>query len=115
MNWKVQAKQQFLNNRTPGHLKEIKVEEWGISVFYWPQLSMAEKEAVAVAYEGKNEHAAHVAQLIARARNEHGDPLFTERERDDLMMRYSPDVIERVSTQMMASEAPKVEDAEKNS
>lgn len=116
MNWKIQAKQHFLNLRTPAQLKEIKVPEWVISVFFWPSLSMAEKRAVSTAYgagDRRDENAAHIEQLLFRARDQHGDLLFAEREREDLLQRYSPEVIARISTEMMA-DTPKAEEAEKN-
>lgn len=116
MSWKVQAKQNFLEQRTPAQLKEIPVKEWGISVYYWPKLSMAEKRAVANAYRAEvsqDVQGAQIEQIIVRARDEHGDALFSEKERGDLMQRYDPAVIERVTNAMMA-DAVTTEDAEKN-
>lgn len=108
--WKIQAKQGFADQRQIPQLKAIDVTEWDIKVYYWPAMTLAEKRLVSMGYAGNDVSTAHVAQLIARGRDENGRNLFREQEREDLMTRYDPTVIERISMVMMKDrETPSVD------
>lgn len=114
--WKLKPKQAFADLRQPSTLIEIKVDGWDISVYYWRAMNVAEKRAVQIAYASNDVYNAHVSQLIARARNDQGQPLYTEREREDLMTRWSADEIERVSLIMLKDrDEPTLETETKNS
>jgi len=41
MDWKAKAQAQFKERRSPDALLEVPVPEWGISVYYWPDLTLA--------------------------------------------------------------------------
>lgn len=110
-DWKIAAKQNFLNNRSPEKLREIKVDEWGISVFYWPVRSMAEDRAIKLGFQPGakidggvafrvDTIAGYVTELIARGRDQHGRNLFNENEFDDILKNYDQYIVERVVLQM---------------
>lgn len=112
-DWKIQAKQHFLNNRSPERLREIPVPEWGISVYYYPVRSMAEDRAIKVGFQSGQKIdgggigsfrvdtiAGHVTELIARARDQHGRNLFAENEFDDVLKNYDQSVVERIVGEM---------------
>lgn len=112
-DWKIQAKQHFLNNRSPERLREIQVPEWGISVYYYPVRSMAEDRAIKVGFQSGQKIdgsgigsfrvdtiAGHVTELIARARDQHGRNLFAENEFDDVLKNYDQSVVERIVGEM---------------
>ena len=43
MNWKEQAKSQFADRRTPETLIPIVVPEWNTTIYYWPDMTLAER------------------------------------------------------------------------
>jgi hypothetical protein len=122
----LKAKQHFANFRSPEKLLEIKVPEWdGMSIWYWPHLSLGERRAVQNAGQlgmtvnqnlgdmVKVDSAARQAmEVIVRARDEHGRLIFEESEFTGLM-QVDPGVVARISNAMM-SEYSDVENVEKN-
>jgi hypothetical protein len=124
-DWKVQAKQHFANRRSPELLREIPVPEWGISVFYWPAISLAEDRAIKVGFQpgskidGDGVRAirvdaigGRVTELVVRGRDQHGRRLFADDEFDDVLKGYDPAVVERVISKM-ETEYSDAESAEK--
>jgi hypothetical protein len=114
-SWKVQAKQSFLETRDPARLKEIKVEEWGRSVYFWPSMTLDERQTVNLAHDQGGDWAGIRETIIVRVRDQGGNLLFTPSERDDLRLKYDPMVLKNIVLAMIP-ETPAVtpEDAEKN-
>jgi len=118
MHWKDQAKAQFKARRTPDTLEEIAVPEWGVSVWYWPDMTLQERREIYLLAKQEDGHTvldleAMAVSLIVRARDSSGKKLFSMPEKRELMTEYDPDVISRVVGQMSTA-AETVEDAEKN-
>lgn len=115
-SWKIQAKQNFLNGRSPEKLVPIEVKEWGISVYYWPEMTLAERRAISLAYQSAEQGdmlGGILETLLVRARNEVGQLLFSESERKDLLERYDPKVMSRIVGSMNIVSSS-LETAEKN-
>lgn len=94
-------------------LRAIPVPEWGLTVYVYPltlrQLSIINAE--------KDSFSRIARQLIVRAKDAEGAPLFDEEDFEKLLSHgmgpYGPEVVARVVTAMQAGDAP-AEDAEKN-
>lgn len=118
MNWKEQAKSQFAERRTPETLVAIPVPAWKTTVYFWPDMTLAERREIFMLAKQKGEETildleAMAVTLIVRARDSEGKRLFSKGERMELMNEYDPEVIAEVVS-AMNSPAPTVEDAEKN-
>lgn len=118
MNWKEQAKAQFAERRTPETLIAIPVSAWNTTVYYWSNMTLAERREIFMLAKQRGDETildleAMAITLIVRARDKEGKRLFAKAERIELMNEYDPEIItEIVST--MNSGIPTVEDAEKN-
>lgn len=118
----LKAKTHFANFRSPEMLKEIKVPEWEISIFYWPHLSMGERRAINLAAQGgfridDDEQRAIIdryrrdeMEIKARARDQHGRLLFNQ---SDDFSSVDPGVVERIVGEM-TDEYTTPETVEKN-
>lgn len=118
MDWKAAARAQFQERRSLDTLVEIPVPEWGISVFYWPDMTLAERREIFLFAKQEGDKTTLDLEAMAvtiqmRARDKHGAKLFGRVERKDLMNEYDPDVLVRIVTEMNSGGIP-VEDAEKN-
>lgn len=121
----LKAKQHFANFRAAEMLREIKVPEWGLSLWYWPHLSVGERRAIHIAAQAGykingedsramiDRHGREVMEIIARARDVQGKLLFNESQFHHFLA-VDPGVIERISAQM-TDEYTSPEDVEKNS
>jgi hypothetical protein len=117
-HWKDRAKESFKARRSPDTLVEIPVPEWGISVWYWPDMTLQERREIYLLAKQEDGQTildleAMAVSLIVRARDSAGKKLFAMPEKRELMTEYDPDVISRV-VGSMASGGLTVEDAEKN-
>jgi len=117
-HWKDRAKESFKARRSPDTLVEIPVAEWGISVFYWPDMTLQERRDIYLLAKQEDGHTildleAMAVSLIVRARDSSGKKLFAMPEKRELMTEYDPDVISRVVGSMNTGGLT-VEDAEKN-
>lgn len=120
MSWKDAAKAQFKERRSQEALREIPVPEWGISVHYWPEMTLAERRDIFLLAKQDGERTtldleAIAMTLIVRARDASGVRLFNKAERIELMNQYDPEVMTRIVAEMNGGTvSPTVEDAEKN-
>lgn len=118
MNWKEQAKAQFAERRKPETLVAIPVQAWNTTVYYWPDMTLAERREIFMLAKQKGDETvldleAMAMTLIVRARDREGKRLFAKAERMELMNDYDPEVITEIVSAMNSS-IPTVEDAEKN-
>jgi hypothetical protein len=117
----LKAKQHFANFRSPEKLVEIKVPEWGVSIWYWPHLSVGEKRAIEnassmgvsmadVAADGvrrvKTDNLGRqVTEVICRSRDQHGRLLFSEADFEGFIDRtgaagVDPEIVRRITGEM---------------
>ncbi len=118
MDWKAKAQAQFKERRSPDALLEVPVPEWGISVYYWPDMTLAERREIFLFAKQDGDKTildleAMAVTVQVRARDKHGAKLFGRVERKDLMNEYDPDVLVRIVTEMNTG-GVNIEDAEKN-
>lgn len=118
MNWKEQAKAQFAERRRPETLVAIPVPAWNTTVYYWPDMTLAERREIFMLAKQKGDETildleAMAITMIVRARDRDGKRLFSKGERLELMNDYDPEVIASIVAAMNTS-AETVEDAEKN-
>lgn len=105
MSWKDAAKAQFKERRSPENLKEIPVPEWGISVYYWAEMTLSERRDIFLYAKQDGDKTildleAMAMTLIVRARDSTGARLFSKAERMELMNQYDPDVLVRIVAEM---------------
>ena len=88
-------------------LKEIKVEEWDGSVFYYDPPNIAERNKVLEFYDAQKDRFspdALIAMFMVRARNQDGSPVFSRATWDESFKRvqnhYDPDVVQKVCNEM---------------
>ena len=108
MNWKEQAKSQFAERRKPETLVAIPVPAWKTTVFFWPDMTLAERREIFMLAKQKGDETvldleAMAITLIVRARDIEGK----------LMNDYDPEVIAEIVS-AMNTPVPSIEDAEKN-
>lgn len=118
MNWKEQAKAQFAERRKPETLVAIPVQAWNTTVYYWPDMTLAERREIFMLAKQKGEETildleAMAITLIVRARDKEGKRMFSRAERIELLNEYDPDVIAQIVS-AMNTPVPTIEDAEKN-
>jgi hypothetical protein len=118
MNWKQQAKSQFAERRTPDTLVAIPVPAWNTTLYFWPDMTLAERREIFMLAKQKGDETildleAMAITLIVRARDKEGKRLFSKAERIELMNEYDPEVITEIVS-AMNSAVPSIEDAEKN-
>ena len=119
MDWKAKAQAQFKERRSPDALLEIPVPEWGISVFYWPDMTLAERREIFLLAKQDGDNTildleAMAVTIQERARDKSGARLFGKAERRDLMNDYDPDIIARIVSAMNGGTIQSVEVAEGN-
>lgn len=120
MNWKETAKAQFKERRSPENLKQIPVPEWGITVHFWPDMTLAERREIFLLAKQDGDKTildleAIAVTLIVRARDSSGMKLFNKAERLELMNNYDPDVMTRIVAEMNdGTVAENPDTAEKN-
>lgn len=106
-------------------LKEVKVEKWGGSVFYYDPPSIAERNKVLEYYDAAKDRFspdALIAMFMVRARKEDGTPMFSRAGWDESFKRvsnnYDPDVVQYICNEMggiiSVFGRVKPEEAEKN-
>lgn len=118
MNWKEQAKSQFAERRKPDTLVAIPVPAWNTTVYFWPDMTLAERREIFMLAKQKGEETildleAMAVTLIVRARDKDGKRLFHKAERMELMNDYDPEVITEIVA-AMNSPVLTVEQAEGN-
>ena len=117
MNWKEQAKSQFADRRTPETLIPIVVPEWNTTIYYWPDMTLAERREIFLLAKQQGDATvldleAMATTLIVRARDVEGWRVFSKAERIELLNNYDPEVIAKIVSAM--NDTPQsVEDAEK--
>ena len=114
-----EAQAQFKERRSPDALLEIPVPEWGISVYYWPDMTLAERREIFLLAKQDGENTildleAMAVTIQVRARDKSGARLFGKAERRDLMNDYDPDIIARIVSAMNGGTIQSVEVAEGN-
>ena len=117
MYWKEQAKSQFADRRTPETLIPIVVPEWNTTIYYWPDMTLAERREIFLLAKQQGDATvldleAMATTLIVRARDVEGRRVFSKAERIELLNNYDPEVIAKIVSAM--NDTPQsVEDAEK--
>ena len=106
--------------RAKAHFKNqtvtrIEVPEWGENgvplIIYSTPFTLAEKDRI---FKGSQEQSLKVLVdcIILKAKDDKGDSIFTLEHKRDLMNSVSPDVIVRISNEMISQ--PNVDDLVKN-
>jgi len=118
MNWKDKAKSQFAERRTADTLVAIPVPSWETQVYFWPDMTLAERREIFMLAKQKGDETvldleAMAVTLIVRARDKEGKRLFNRAERMELMNEYDPEVIAEIVS-AMNSPVLSIEDAEGN-
>ena len=101
MHWKEQAKAQFSERRTPDSLVSIDVPKWKTTIYYWPDMTLAERREIFLLAKQENGNTvldleAMAVTLIVRARDKDGKKVFSNAEKRELMTEYDPDVIAEI-------------------
>jgi hypothetical protein len=118
----LKARQHWRAHRTHESLRKVSVPDWGTEVFYYPEMSVAERLAVfAHMKAGKTGLeitpsallAAAVTQVCLRARDAMGERLFTDDQEPDLYDTH-PDVLQRIANEMGWGSSQTLEQAEGN-
>ena len=99
----------FKKRLTSDEQVEIKVPEWGCSVYAPATVSMKRKDAVVKALE-KGGLEWMVDVVIQYAKDEDGKPFFKPAHRSNFMSQQDPDVIIRVGNDLAAAIAPEAND-----
>ena len=118
----LKARSHFRGSRTVEALRKVEVPEWDTEIFYWPEMSVAEKRAVFahlrvasglvdIPVDGLIE--ASVTQVCLRARDAFGNRMFSD-EDEEALRDTDPNVLQRISNEMGFGSQPTLEDAEKN-
>lgn len=117
------ARSAFRARRAVETLQKIEVPEWDCTVYYWPEMDVAEREGVyqhfragaeGLQLEGAGLVNAAVMQVLLRSRDEFGNRLFGDADQAALR-DTDPGVLTRISNEMGWGSRPNIEDAEKNS
>lgn len=102
------AKQHF-RNQISNRQDSVVVPEWGVTLWYKPMNAKQRDAVFKLANEGKY-HEAMVENIIMRALDEDGKPVFKMAEKVEMMRSVDPDVIARVSSSMgLADETDNLE------
>jgi hypothetical protein len=115
----LRARQQFRDTRVVETLRKIAVPEWGTDVYYWGVRDLSERLATEQFIKfGQDRTMAdlrrlHNANVIARARDERGERLWSDADAEALADTQQA-VIERVSLEMGLGDGLTIEAAEKN-
>lgn len=117
-HWKEAAKARLRERRTPETLVAIPVPEWETTLYYWPEMTLSERNDITQFVRQEGEQTvlnleAIAMTLIVRARDAEGKRLFSRAERLELMQEYEAEVLARIVAQMTATEISS-ESAEKN-
>lgn len=117
-NWKEAAKARLRERRTAETLSAIPVPEWNTTIYYWPEMTLAERRDIFQHAKQDGEQTvfdleAIAATLIVRARDAEGKRLFSRAERQELMTEYEAEVLARIVAQMTSVDVSS-ETAEKN-
>jgi len=118
MNWKEKAKSSFAERRTVENLQPIPVPEWGVSVYYWPDMTLSERREIFLLAKQQDgatvlDMEAMAITLIVRGRDKDGKKMWHKAEKVELMNEYDPEVIARIVS-AMNNDPITMEDAEKN-
>jgi hypothetical protein len=118
MNWKDKAKSSFAERRTVENLRPILVPEWDVTVYYWPDMTLAERREIFLLAKQQDgatvlDMEAMAVTLIIRGRDKDGKRIWHKAEKIELMNEYDPEVIARIVS-AMNTEPISMEDAEKN-
>jgi hypothetical protein len=103
--------------RTPATLKRVAVPGVeGAFVYFWPSMTLAERNAITKAGEERGVFAGAAMAVIVRARDEEGRRVWQDAELDKVLEDYPAETILQLGAEMTrASEsAPTLEAAEKN-
>lgn len=115
----LKARSHFRAARTVETLRRIVVPEWDTEVYFWPEMSVEERRAVYAHIKMGTERtfadlsAAALTQVLWRARDAHGNRLFSDADAAALA-DADPKVLERIGGEMGFGSGLSVEDAEKN-
>jgi hypothetical protein len=117
MDWKNKAKSQFSERRKPETLVAIPVPEWETTVYYWPDMTLAERREIFLLAKQDGDSTvldleAMAVTLLVRARDKNGKRIFVNAERRELLNEYDPEVMAGIVA-AMSNGTVSVEDAEK--
>ena len=117
MHWKEQAKAQFGERRTPDALVAIDVPKWKTAIYYWPDMTLAERREIFLLAKQDGDSTvldleAMAVTLLVRARDKNGKRIFVNAERRELLNEYDPEVMATIVA-AMNNGTVSVEDAEK--
>lgn len=103
------AKTHFKTQIAAGLQGPIKVEEWGIDIWYKPTMTMNQQAQIFELYQQNKASEAAVTLLILRALDEDGTPHFKKIDKTELMRSVDSEVIgfivEQISSKDDESEA----------
>lgn len=99
------AKTHFKTRLSAGLQGPIKVEEWGLEVWYKPLMSMSQQSQIFELYQKGKASEAAVTLLIIRALDSEGTPLFNKMDKTELMKSVDSEVIGYVVEQISAKDA----------
>jgi hypothetical protein len=115
----LRARQQLCDARTVEKLRKVHVPEWETDIFYWPTRDLPERLAVEQYIKFGTDRtmadlrSLHIANVVARARDEMGNRLFSDEDADALG-KTPQTVVEQISVQIGLGDGLTVEVAEKN-
>jgi hypothetical protein len=96
-------------------VESLEVPEWNTTV-YWKKLNLKERDAIDKVANTKGIHHAGVQLLIMKCKDESGKPLFNIGDRNALLFKADPGVVERIVTKITGEDdtPENVRDAEGN-
>jgi hypothetical protein len=96
-------------------IKRLTVPEWGdAEIYYRPSMNFRDTGAVLRLHTDNNPAEAVIMTLIFKAMDKDGKKIFTKADKTEMNLRYDPDVVSRIVSEMSEDEQPTVEDAIKN-
>lgn len=118
MHWKEQAKAEFLDRRKPETLMPIDVPKWKTTIYYWPDMTLAERREIFLLAKQENGNTvldleAMAVTMIVRARDKDGKRIFSNAEKRELMTEYDPEILAEIVA-AMNNGTVSVEEAEGN-
>ena len=99
------AKAHFKTRLSAGLQGPIKVEEWGIDIWYKPLMSMSQQSQIFELYQSGKASEAAVQLLIIRALDADGTPHFNKLDKTELMKSVDSEVIGAIVEQISANDA----------
>jgi hypothetical protein len=97
------AKQHF-RTQISGEMKDIKVPEWGCTIYVRPMNGM-QRDAIMKAVAENKLFEAQVETVIARSLDGDGKKMFSPGQKSEFMREVDPKVISRIASEMGSFES----------